>query len=113
MRSGILVLGVCLIMLAVIGFVDRTDVWLSAVHLALLVALASIATLFLPDGAPRLIAAAPVALSATLILAGMVGLQRGVEPWLCWANVTYGLAYLLPAVAMRPVGARSPARSLV
>src|SRR5437870_13207899 len=101
MRATLSIVGLALFILVTVGHFHAAAHWL--VRLDLIVGLLSVWALFLPDRAPRLIAAAPLLCAALLIVGALVGLQRGAEPWLCWAGISFGLGELMIAVAMKPL----------
>lgn len=93
MRSGMLLLGVGLVMLGVIGFVDRAAVWLSAGDLAL--GLVSLGLVLTPDTSDRYLRPTTFAFGVALAGTFAVGIATSVEPWLAWWTLSFAAGFVV------------------
>ena len=97
MRTAILVLGICLLMLSVVGFVYHATVWLTAFHLAL--GLAALGVIYTPDPGDVWIRYTPFGFGAALLAVWIAALALDGEAWLAWWTFVLAVSYLLVGVA--------------
>ena len=105
MRATMVLMGLALGILFTAGTGWEASRGVLLLDLAL--GLLSAAAILLPDRAARAIQVAPFTVALTLCAIGTAGFAVEVDPWLSWANITFGLGYLLAGTGLS-VRAASP-----
>ena len=109
MRATMLLMGLSLGILFTAGTGWEATRWVLLLDLAL--GLVSAAAIFLPERAVRAIQLAPFSVALLLLAVGTAGFAAQADAWLSWANVTFGLGYLLAGTGLE-VHATSPSTGM-